>query len=191
MNINKKIVRRIKKNSVIKASELVPQMTTRAQLGRLVEMGEIIYLGSGFYADPALDPFDASIIAVARFYPQAVISNITALVFHDLSDERIDEIDVDIPRNSSIRNKLITAHRVSEKNIIGVMSLDFKGHTIRIYSPERSLCEAYKLDPHGAIFFKAVKRYVAKEHDTETVSKLDKALGTKVLHSLNQEMADD
>lgn len=52
-----------------------------------------------FNAHPSLDLFTASLIATARYYPKAVISNITALVIHSLSDEGIDRIDVDIPRN--------------------------------------------------------------------------------------------
>ena len=41
-------------------------------------------------------------IAASRFYPQAVISNITGLLVHNLSDEPVERIDVDIERSRSI-----------------------------------------------------------------------------------------
>lgn len=191
MESSNKIFKVIKSKGVMRASELAPYVSTRAQLRRHVESGQLITLGSGFYAHPSLDPFAASVLAVAIYYPKAVISNISSLVIHGLSDERIDRIDVDIPRTSSIRNKLICAHRVPKKHLIGITKLTFQNHKIRIYSRERALCEAYSLDPEGPIFLKAIKRYVKSEIvDIDQVSKFDKALRTNVLRSLTQELAN-
>src|SRR5690606_16878698 len=109
--------------------------------------GQLIAVGSGIYAHPSIDPWTASVIAVANYYPKAVISNRTALVIHALSDERIDRVDVDIPRTTSIRNSILSVHRVSEDQIIGVCRHDFQGRKIRIYSRERALCDAYRIYP--------------------------------------------
>jgi predicted transcriptional regulator of viral defense system len=158
----------------------------------MVEAGDLIALGSGLYAHASLDPFTASLIATARYYPKAVISNITALVIHDLSDERVDRIDVDIPRSSSIRNKLIHTHRVAAENIMGVMRLNYQGHKLKIYCRERALCDAYRIDPDGPLFLKAMKRYVKLgEVDPDRIAKYDKALSINVLRSLRQELADE
>lgn len=185
-------VKELKTQKVMRASELAPYVSTRAQLRRLVEAGEIIALGSGLYAHPSMDPFAASLIATARYYPNAVISNITALVFHGLSDERIDRIDVDIPRNSSIRNKLIYAHRVPDQNIIGAIRMSYSGQKIRIYCKERALCDGYRVDPDGPLFLKAMKRYVkAGEVDADRIAKFDKVLSTNVLRAITQELADE
>ncbi|NBX91946.1 MAG: hypothetical protein EBQ85_01795 [Proteobacteria bacterium] len=185
-------LKKLKTKKVMKASELERYISTRTQLRRMVEAGQLSALGSGLYAHPSMDPFAASLIATARYYPKAVISNITALVFHGLSDERVDRIDVDIPRNSSIRNKLICAHRVSDQNIIGAILPIYHGQKIRIYCKERALCDAYRMDPDGPLFLKAMKRYVkAGEVDAERIAKYDKALSTNVLRSLRQELADE
>lgn len=183
---------KLEAKKVMRASEFLPYISTRTQLRRMVEAGELIALGSGLYSHPSIDPFAASLIATARFYPNAVISNITALIVHGLSDERVDRIDVDIPRNSSIRNKLICAHRVSDQNIIGAIRLNYQDQTIRIYSKERALCDAYRIDPDGPLFLKAMKRYVkAGEVDSDRIAKYDKALSTNVLRSFRQEIADE
>jgi predicted transcriptional regulator of viral defense system len=185
-------LKKLKVKKVMRASELAPYISTRTQLRRMVEAGELIAIGSGLYAHPSIDPFTASLIATARYYPNAIISNITALVVHDLSDERVDRIDVDIPRNSSIRNKLIRTHRVAAQNITGAIRLNYQGHKLRIYCKERVLCDAYRIDPDGPLFLKAMKRYVKEgEVDADSIAKYDKALSTNVLRSLRQELADE
>lgn len=176
----------------MRASELEAFSTNRTQLRRYVETGALLSLGSGFYAHPTLDPFVASVLAVAKYYPNAVISNRTALVIHGLSDERLDQIDVDIPRKSSIRNRLIRAHRVPERTITGVTQSEFHGRRISMYSLERSLCDAYRIDPDGYIFFKALKRYVQIGNPkAKEIAELDKVLSTNVLRALIQEIADE
>lgn len=186
-----KIMRAIEKKKIMRATELEKAGASRMQLRRLAEAGKLIALGSGFYAHSSLDPFAAFIIATARYFPKAVISNITALAVHGLTDERMDRVDVDIPRQSSIRNKLITPHRVSKSNIVGVMRMDYEGQKIRIYCPERALCDAYRIDPDGPIFLKALKRYIkAGNLDPDKIAKYDRVLSTDVLRSFRQEVAD-
>lgn len=186
-----KLLNIIQKNAVMRASELAPLVSTRTALRRYAEAGSLLSLGAGLYAHPSLDPFAASVIAVARYYPQAVISNVTALVIHGLSDERVNFIDVDIPRQRSIQNKLMNVHRVAQERIVGVSKQPFFGFDIRIYTCERALCEAYHIDPEGPLLLKAIKRYVKdKNIDTETIREFDKILRTNVLRSLTQELAD-
>jgi len=185
-------LKKLKSKKVMRASELAPYVSTRTQLRRMVASGELIALGSGLYAHPSMDPFTASLIATARYYPNAVISNITALVIHGLSDERVDRIDIDIPRNSSIRNQLICAHRVSDHNITGAILMNYHGQKIRIYCKERTLCDAYRIDPDGPLFLKAMKRYVkAGQVDAGRIAKYDNAISTDVFRSLRQELADN
>jgi len=185
-------LKKLKVKKVMRASELAPYISTRTQLRRMVDAGELLAIGSGFYAHPSLDPFVASVIATSRYYSKAVFSNITALVIHGLSDERVDRIDVDIPRASSIRNKLLRVHRVSAKNIIGFIRLDYHGQKLKIYCKERALCDAYRIDPEGPLFLKAVKRYAKTgEVDADLIAKYDDALSTNVLRSLRQELADE
>ncbi len=181
----------IKKNQVATAKELGKFVPARTILGRLTDEGKIQSLGAGVYSTVALDPFIASVIAVARYYPKVIISNLTALVIHGLSDERIDRIDVDIGRASSIRNKLLAVHRVPAPRLIGAKKLVFHSSNIRIYDVERTLCDAYLIDKGGPLFFKALKRYMkSRKVDTAAILKYDGILKTKVLRHVQQELAD-
>ncbi|MBP9708760.1 MAG: hypothetical protein KBD78_14065 [Oligoflexales bacterium] len=184
-------IKKLMTKKVLRASELDPYISTRTQLRRMVDAGKLIAIGSGFYAHPSIDPFTASLIATARYYPDAVISNVTALVIHNVSDERVDRIDVDISRDSSIRNKLICTHRVAAQNIKGAIRLVYHGEKLKIYNKERALCDAYKIDPDSSIYLKAIKRYVKSgEVDADKIAKYDKILSTNVLRSIRQELAD-
>lgn len=161
------------------------------KLRRMAQAGEIISIGNGIYASTAIDPFVAAVHATAKYYQRAVISDLTALQIHGLSNEFIKKIDVDVPRETSIRNKMLQVHRVPQNRLIGVMKLLYEGASIQVYDRERTLCEAYRLDPAGPIFYKALKRYVAEgKIDVAKIKKYDKAAKTHVLAHLRQELAD-
>lgn len=186
-----KLLSRLKHKKILSSKELEKYAAGREILRRLVESGEIQSLGSGYYATNALDPFVASIISVARYYPKTIISNFTALVIHQLSDEVLEKIDVDISRNQSIRNSLLNVHRVPTKRLTGVTRLPYHEEKIKIYDKERTIAEGYLIDPGGAIFFKALKRYLkSQQPNIDKIQKYDKVLKTKVLDHLRQELAD-
>ena len=171
--------------------EKIIMLASGDQLRRYANDGRLIALGAGYYADPSLDPLTAALAVVSRYYPKAVISNITALFVHGLTDERIDVIDVDISRQSSIRNKLMRPHRVNPKIIKGIEETTYNGIKVRVYSKERAICDAYRFDPNGPIYLKAFKRYVkAGKIDANAIAAYDKLLKTDVLRSLMQELAD-
>lgn len=181
----------IKKKRVMRAKDLGRYVASGAQLRRYANDGRLIALGAGYYADPSLDPLTAALAVVARYYPRAVISNITALFVHGLTDERIDLIDVDISRQSSIRNKVIRTHRVNPKIIMGIEETIYNGIKLKVYSKERALCDAYHFDPGGPIFLKAFKRYVKTSTiDATAIAAYDKLLKTDVLRAVMQELAD-
>src|SRR3990167_487108 len=105
---------------VFSAEQLLKKFGHRTAIVRLVRENRLISLGAGYYATPNLDPFVAQIHVVARFYPKAVISGISALVIHGLCDERLDKVTVDIPKGTRVRNNLIDAKRVALSRLIGV-----------------------------------------------------------------------
>ena len=75
--------------------------------------------------------------------------------------------------------------------MVGVVRHAICGKKIRIYSRERALCGVYKEQPDGAIFLKALKRYVkGGQIDSQVIATLDKKLKTNVLKALMQELAD-
>lgn len=185
------IITALARHKLLSYSELTNYGATGIKLRRMTEAGLVIQLGSGIYASPELDPFVASVQAIAKYYPKATISGFTALQIHGLAQEYVERIDVDVPRETSIRNKMLKAHRVPKSRLIGITELKFHGRRIRIYDRERTLCEAFRLDPAGPLFFKALKRYIAKDViNTEKVQLYDKALKTRVLMHIQQELAD-
>lgn len=188
----KKALRNLKKEKVMKLSELAPLLGSRMEVSRKAKEGLIQSLGSGFYASVDVDPFLASLIVVAKYYPQAVISNRTALHIYGLSQDYIQNIDIDIERNKSLRNKLLKVHRVPKAKLIGITTFNYKGHKIQIYELERALAEAYRIDPAGPYFYTALKRYLKLgKINTEKIISYDKKLKTKVMLHLQQEMAND
>jgi predicted transcriptional regulator of viral defense system len=185
-----KLLKQLDTQKVAKASELMT-ITNRSQLRRYVEEGVIQAIGYGFYAHPAIDPIDAYLLVVAKYYPRAVVANRTALYVHRLTDERVDQIDVDVPNDTTIKNRFLSVHRVAKRLMVGVVQHEICGQKIRIYSRERALCGLYREEPDGPVFLKALKRYVKSgQIDSQVIADLDKQLNTSVLKTLRQEMAD-
>lgn len=185
------VVKALEQHRVMTHAELSNLGVSGVKLRRMAETGQIISVGSGIYSSASLDPFVAAVHATAKYYPQAVISGLTALQIHGLGQEFIEKVDVDVLRATSIRNKMLQVHRVPQSRIVGVIELMYEASLIRIYDRERTLCEAYRLDPNGPLFFKALKRYVARgKIDTLKIQQYDQAVKTKVLSHLRQEIAD-
>lgn len=175
----------------MKLSELYLLVGNRTTVLRAAVQGVIQSLGGGYYASNELDPFVASIAMVAKYYPEGVISNRTALVIHGFAQDFIEKVDLDISRRKNIKNSFLRIHRVSDERLIGVITMKYFGIKVKTYDAERVLAEAYRIDPKGAYFYKALKRYIAagKVH-AELIKKYDEAIGTQVLQHLRQELAD-
>ena len=174
---------------IYSSRELVKLLGHRMAIQRLVEADKLLPLGSGYYSTPKVDPSVAQIHVVVRFYPKAVISGVSALIVHGLSDEKLDKVTVDIPKTTKLSNKLLDVRRVAKSRFVGTIRMDYFGQQIRIYDLERSLCDAYRID-RGALFFKALKRYLRQDSpNPDKIAKYDKILGTKVLQALQQELA--
>lgn len=189
-----KLIKILTREKVMRSQELEKILGSRIAIKRQVELGNLYPLGSGLYSSPSIDPFTAGVLAVSKYYPNAIISNLTALVIHQMSDESLNQTDVDIEKSSSIRNRILNVHRISKKKLVGVIKMNFQGEEIRIYNRNRSLCEAYKIDPQGPLFFKALKRYLKSgipHSDTiAEIVKYDLILKTNVLSHIRQELAD-
>ncbi len=185
------ILRALARYRILTHAELTKFGASGIKLRRMSQAGQVISVGSGIYATTRLDPFVAAVLATAKYYPQAVISGLTALQIHGLAQEYIDKVDVDVPRDTSIHNKMLQVHRVPRSRLVGITEIKYESGKIRIYDRERALCEAYRLDPSGTLFFKALKRYVAKgKVDPDQILLYDHAAKTSVLAHLRQEIAD-
>jgi hypothetical protein len=188
----KNALSRIKKEKVLSLPELTKLFGNRMEVSRKAREGLIQSLGSGYYASPDLDPFLATLNVVAKYYPNVVISGRTALHIYGLLQDYIEKIDVDIKREKSLKNKLLKVHRVPSKRLIGITKINYQGIMLKIYDLERSLAEAYRLDPAGPDFYKALKRYIKKgKIKINQLALYDKKLKCKIIPHLQQELANE
>ncbi len=180
----------IKGKQVYSSHELVGLLGNRTAIQRMVKADQLMSLGSGYYSTFNIEPGVAQIHVVAQYFPKAVLSGITALGIHGLSDERLDKVTVDIPLETTLANRFLSVRRVARSRLMGIIQMDYFGKNIRIYDRERALCDAYRID-RTALFFKALKRYIKQGlKNSEHIARYDKVLGTKVMRALQQELAD-
>jgi predicted transcriptional regulator of viral defense system len=179
------------KKKILSSKELESVLGNRPTIFAAVQANLIVRVGSGFYSAPNVDANTALLITVGRFFPKAIISGISALAFHSLSDEQPNKVNVDIERTTSLRNQILQVRRVSPAFLTGIETVKLKGVKIKVYDVERSLCDIYRIEKDGPIFIKAIKRY-AKEYKINPVkiAKYDSILKTRVLSHLKQELAD-
>lgn len=163
----------------------------RSALLKAVEEGQVQRIGGGYYGGANLEPSVAQVLVVARFFRRAVVSGISALQLHGLTDEYPNRVQIDIPRSSAARNKILEVRRVQPKFMIGIERREIHGVTVKLYDRERSLCDLYRMERDGARFLKSLKRYVAsRKIDASKIAEYDKVLKTHVLSHLRQELAD-
>jgi predicted transcriptional regulator of viral defense system len=186
----------IHKKKIIKASEALDFLSDNKELSRMNERGEIYQLGGGLYSSLSIDPEVAALLAITKYYPNAVISRSSALRVHELGDEKIRKVHIDIPNNQSIRNELVETHRVAEKFITDVIQYEYFGYKLRVYSEVRSLYEALKEYGESHEYFKAIKRYVEKHKADNSLKarklkKLDQLFNKNISGAIAQEVSDD
>lgn len=189
----------LKKNFVISAKEAISLLNYPMQLYRLQEQGEIQRVGpsrSGYYSLPHLDEATATLIVLAQYYPQCVITGETCLGLYQLSQHYLRDIEVDIPKTTNLKNALFKIHRVSPQMIFEVEKRKFESVPVelKIYSPERALFEAYKFGDRSEVYFRALKRYRSHYLDKrrpgpqyDRIKIIDKKLKARILRDLVME----
>ena len=179
---------------VLKAKEIVDLGFSRMTLSRLSEVGRIQKLGSGFYATNSIPFEEAGAIAVSKYYPDAVISNILALRLYDLALEKIYRIHIDIENTRSIRNDFVETHRVASKFITDITEINLHGYKVKIYSKQRCLYEAYKVYGQDEELHRVIIRYIQNYKDEtkrEVTERLDKLFKINIGGFLTQEITND
>lgn len=190
---NKQFLNILDKKLIIKASEASKYLSSNKELTRMFERGEIYQLGGGYYCSWKIDPEIAALLVVTKYYPYAVISRTSALRVHELGVERIRKVQIDIPNTKSLKNELFDVYRVSPKYMKGIITLDYLGHKIRVYSKERSLFEALKEYGKTSDYFKAIKRYAQDYQNSHSkkVEEYDQLFNEDISSDVAQELTDD
>lgn len=118
------------------------------QLYKWRDSGIVEHLARGIYTRPGLEA-DPDLVEVSVRAPDAILCLTTALARHDLVDDIPPTIDVALPRRHRQPRTTapVTWHRFDDDTFdIGRTPLDVvTGHTIGLYSPERSILDAIRL----------------------------------------------
>ena len=134
---------------VIRPRDLEPLGIPRTVLRRLVDQGALVRAGRGLYMSPDADitPHHSLVEVVARV-PRAVVNLLSALAYHELTDESPHAAWIAIPRGSqaprleSPRLELTwTAPRFLE---LGVTRHVIEGLDVAITDPARTVVDCFK-----------------------------------------------
>lgn len=115
----------------------------------LVDAGRVERLSHGLYRLADVDVVELDLVVVAAAQPLATVCLTSALARHDLTDQIPARIDLALPRGTrrpALESPVRWHHFAVETFDLGrqVVELD-TGFTIGVYSPERSIVDAYRL----------------------------------------------
>ena len=119
------------------------------RLQRLVADGIVERIGHGVYRRADAQPVDLDLVEVAARVKRATLCLGSALARHGLTDLIPAAIDVALPRG--VRKPRVVApvrwHMFAPKTFeLGRLTLELgDGLELGIYSPERSICDAYRM----------------------------------------------
>jgi len=188
----------LKKDLVISLEDGIKLLGNDKAVYRLVEKGELrkVYPGGlGYFSLPELEEGTAHFAIIKKYYPQCIISGRTALSLYELSLDYINQIDVDISNKTNISNELLNVHRIVDSKINNVIERSFEDKglpfTVKIYSPERCLFEAYKYYKGLDSYFYCLKKFQEKYLNKmgpgtqfDIILKVNKKVGREIIDLL-------
>src|SRR3989338_4194861 len=130
-------------------SDLIKAGFYKAIIGEALNAGQIERISRGIYG--LCEPPDVShpdFVTVSAVVPKGVICLISALSFHEVTDEIPHYTDVAIPAQSrakEIRNLPVRFYRFSRKTWqAGIEEHHIGGCTIRVYSLAKTIADCFK-----------------------------------------------
>jgi len=116
---------------------------------KLVDEGQIVKVKPGLYRLADLQPNEASgLIEVCLAMPKAVICLASALAFHELTTFMPPSVNFAIPRSDKpikLRYPPNNPFYFSEEQYrVGIERHDAKTGHIRIYGPEKTICDSFR-----------------------------------------------
>ncbi|HEY8788039.1 MAG TPA: type IV toxin-antitoxin system AbiEi family antitoxin domain-containing protein [Actinopolymorphaceae bacterium] len=161
--------------SIIGLADLTGLGLSRHRLYTMAKAGELEQIAPGFYARPGeLDDTTATWAAVSLRKPSATICMLSALSLHELTDVIPRDTDIALPRGErtlATRFSPIRWHSFNRATFdLGRTqhSLTEEGLTIGLYSPERTIIDAFRLRHElGAdVANEALKRWLRRRGST-------------------------
>lgn len=161
--------------SIISRADLTRLGLSAHQLYTMAKAGDLEQIAPGIYARPGdLDDTTATWAAIGLRKPSATICLLSALSLHDLTDQIPRETDIALPRGErtlSTKFAPIRWHSFNRATFdLGRTThrLTDDGLTIGLYSPERTIIDAFRLRHEiGAdIANDALKRWLRRRGNT-------------------------
>ena len=144
MDNTKKILNiAIENNGIITSAKVTEQGISRTYLSQLVRSGELQKVDRGIYALP--EAWEDEFYILQARYPAGIFSHESALFLLSFTDRTPSVITMTFPYGyhaQTLKGKVIIKKANREFYELGVEEiLSPNGHTVRVYSIERTLCD--------------------------------------------------
>ncbi|ATH07095.1 hypothetical protein BIY24_03825 [Halobacteriovorax marinus] len=168
MSENKiKELRDIIGNRSFQTKEALEQGVSSRMLSFYTDRGDIERIGRGLYIfsdyDVEVDYEFHELVLTAKSIKDSVICLISALSYWDITDEIQKDYWLAIPNNHPIPKGRKRTKFIRPRDLVtGVISKNIAGVKVKITTPERSVCDAFKyLDEEAAIT--SLRSYMSQE----------------------------
>jgi predicted transcriptional regulator of viral defense system len=136
-------------NGILRTSEILRLGIHPRKLYQMKKSGELIELSRGVFRLNTLSELENSdFVAVCKRVPIGVICLISALNFHQLTNEIPHEVYIAVPRRKEKPKIDYPPTRVfhfSEDTFLsGIEEHSFDGNLVKIYSPEKTIADCFK-----------------------------------------------
>lgn len=166
MNSQDTLKNYLEKNAFVTTEEARQKGISPMTLSRLCKDGELYRIEHGVYAtelDWLTDGLKKHIVPCA-IYPKAVVCGISALTYHNLTDEEEREVWLAVQPPQRIANPRYRLIRPTGLNYsLGVEVHKFGTRTVRIYNIEKSVVDAFKY-LWEEVAYKALRRYLKRKN---------------------------
>ena len=154
----------------ITREELHDSGYSQYKISRLVDEEKLIPINKNYFENPDYKGEINDHYCVNAYAPKGVICLISAAVYHGLTTSRELQIDVALPRRSRIPNTPETVPMQfylfsDERYHTGVMNVEEKGNSFRIYDKEKTVCDLlfYRNKIGFEPFSEVLKNYVSSK----------------------------
>lgn len=144
-----RLLRLLKRRGMVRSAEMQTQGITAATAARLVRDGRIVRLSRGLYQLPDA-PMDAhhALAEAAKRVPRGVICLMSALAFHDLTDQLPPKVWVALGRKDwtpRVEYPPLRIARFSERELgHGIETHKIEGVPVRITSIAKTLVDTFR-----------------------------------------------
>jgi predicted transcriptional regulator of viral defense system len=144
-----RLLRLLKRRGMARLAEIQAQGITAATAARLVQDGRVVRLSRGLYQLPDA-PMHAhhALAEAAKRVPKGVVCLVSALAFHDLTDQLPPKVWLALGRKDWTPRveypPLRIARYSDEEHRRGVETHKIEGVTVRIYNIPKTLADAFR-----------------------------------------------